>query len=34
MSRSFSELSDKEWDLIRELMDWEPPLQIGPLEVI
>jgi len=29
MSRSFIELSDKEWNLIKELMDWEPPLQRG-----
>jgi len=29
MNRSFLELSDKQWKLIQELMDWNLPLQRG-----
>ena len=29
MSRSFSQLTDEQWNLIQSLMNWEPPLQWG-----
>jgi len=29
MNKSFLELSDKQWNLIQELMDWDLPLQRG-----
>jgi transposase len=29
MNKSFLELSDKQWHLIQELMDWKLPLQRG-----
>lgn len=29
MTRSFSELTDKQWELILELMNWDPPLVRG-----
>jgi len=29
VTQKFSELSDKQWFLIQELMDWKPPLERG-----
>lgn len=29
MSRSFSHLTDEQWELICQLMNWEPPLERG-----
>ena len=29
MSKSFSQLSDKQWKLIHEFMNWKPPLERG-----
>ena len=29
MSRRFIQLSDEQWQLIQELMNWEPPLERG-----